>query len=221
MKNFIVLVLVNLIFTSMLAQVEINLRDARGTFLYEKTDPTYFIDSFNDLDKFVGNWSVVDGNKRLEVSIQKLIRVPRMTVSRTPVPFHYEDVIDVSYKLYENNVLTINYNTTIFPVFTVRGNTFPKVRLVNGPRTSNILNHIFLSYYEPSSNGSCLRSRDARLQLTYQDVASVDTQGNAVTGELFWRIIDSNYYSAGSCSENDPTDTGSLRNLSDVTLIRD
>ena len=223
MRKIALTIVANLVFISMLAQVEINLRDARNLSLDDRTESTYFKDTFNDLDKFVGEWTLEIGNKKLEVSIQKLIRVPETRMLRIDDGLqHYQDLISVNYKLYENNQLIINYNSSDYQFLTIQSNDFVDYRIPNGPRTSNILNHIFLSYYEPTSDGSCLRSIATNLQLTYQDVPSTDSQGNTTTGELFWRIESERQIAFNNgCDDGNTSDTGPLRNLSEVTLIRD
>ncbi len=88
------------------SQTVLDMSTTEDDFSYTKNGEYYLKDINNYLDNFVGTWTYVEGNKRFELILEKVLFYHFQTnFSGVINDDYYTDGIKISYKQYESNIL--------------------------------------------------------------------------------------------------------------------
>lgn len=110
--KYIISTLIFAVSTLTYSQTVLDMATTEDDFSYTKNGEYYLKDINNYLDNFVGTWSYIDGNKKFELILEKIVNYHFQTnFSGVVNDDYYTDGIKISYKQYENNTLVFQSPT--------------------------------------------------------------------------------------------------------------
>jgi hypothetical protein len=103
--KYILSALTFMISTLTYSQTVLDMSTTEDDFSYTKNGEYYLKDINNYLDNFVGTWTYLEGNKKFELILEKVLFYHKTTNFTGVVnQDYYTDCIKITYKQYENNI---------------------------------------------------------------------------------------------------------------------